>query len=102
LNRYGLDYSVGEGLRARFVPAVLIPRDKLDLTPPITADRLIPEVVTALDVEASTEGLITNLQLNVPRGRPHQAFLAVCARTESLCGRHSTPTLKIGYFAKPY
>ncbi len=67
LDRYALDYSVGEGSRARFAPVVLIPQEKLDLTEPILAERVMAEIITALDV-APAEDTVLKGKINIPTG----------------------------------
>jgi hypothetical protein len=55
LDRYGVEYTISEGSRGRFAPVVLIPRERFNLTPPISPERFFSEVNAALDF-TPTEG----------------------------------------------
>jgi hypothetical protein len=73
LDRYGLDYLVSEGQHTRFVPVVLIPRDKLDLTPPIPANRIFPEIAAALGLaEFAPQDVLLSFDVNIPTDGPVQ------------------------------
>jgi len=73
LERYGLDFRAGEGRpRVRFVPVVLIPRNSVDLTPPVTFDRIWAAIASALDVGVPAEETIGNLNFKIPDEGPIQ------------------------------